>query len=249
MKKLLVVVAVLLPLFVSCGDDDAAPAAPSKQITVLAASSLTDAFTELGAAFEEANGVDVTFSFAGSAALVEQANSGAPADVIVTADQATYDKAADVSGPTVIGRNRIAIVVEKGNPKGISGLQDLGRDDLIVVLCAPQVPCGKLGAKALEKVAVDAHPKSLEENVKGVVSKVTLGEADAGIVYVTDIRAAAGKADGVDIDIAGEPELEAVYPMGVLVDTAHLAEAQEWLEFVAGPEGQRIMSEHGFLSP
>jgi molybdate transport system substrate-binding protein len=120
---------------------------------------------------------------------------------------------------------------------------------VVFVLCAPEVPCGKFGAKALEKAGVTATPASLEENVKGVVSKVTLGEADAGIVYVTDVQAAAGDAEGVDIDIAGDADLEAVYPMGILQQTTNEDLAQAWIDFVTSADGQAVLADHGFLAP
>jgi molybdate transport system substrate-binding protein len=244
MRKLLVGLVVVLA---ACGGGGSKP---SGSITVLAASSLTEAFTELGGAFTKANpGDEVTFSFAGSAALVEQANGGAPGDVIVTADQSSYDKVTGVGDATVIAKNRLAILVGKGNPKGITGLADLAKRDIVLVLCAPEVPCGRFGQTALDMAGVRVTPKSLEENVKGVVSKVTLGEADAGIVYVTDVKAATGKADGVDIDIASDADLEASYPMGVLDQSTHSDVAKAWIDFVASADGQAILASYGFLPP
>ncbi|HEX4904634.1 MAG TPA: molybdate ABC transporter substrate-binding protein [Acidimicrobiales bacterium] len=235
---------VVLLVLAACGtgDDDAA-------ITVLAASSLTEAMTEIGAAFEEAEGVEVTLSFGGSSSLAEQANQGAPADVIVTADRASLAKVDDAGEPTDVARNRLAIIVEPGNPKRITGLADLARDDVVLVLCAPEVPCGRFGALALEKAGVVVTPASLEEKVKGVVSKVTLGEADAGLVYVTDVEAAGDDAAGVDIDVAADRELEAVYSMAVLGQSEHAALAAEFIGFVAGAEGRRVLAAHGFLAP
>ena len=233
--RCLLVAALLL---VGCGADD------GDGITVLAAASLADPLTELAAAFEAAEGVDVALRFGGSSALVAQVNEGAPADVLVTADETTM-AALDASvEPTVIARNRLAIAVERGNPKDISGLGDLDRPDVVLVLCAAEVPCGRLAALALDRAGVDAEPASLEENVKGVVSKVALGEADAGIVYATDVRG----ADAVAID-ADDPDLEAVYPMTVLERGEHAALADAWVDFVAGPEGRAVLVAHGFLAP
>ena len=246
MKTAVLVVAALVAALVACGDDDDDVSSDGGgSITVLAAASMTDALTEVGDAFD---GGEVTFSFGGSSALVAQVAAGADADVLVTADQSNMDEVEGVEEETVIARNRLAIVVESGNPLGIAGLDDLERDDVVLVMCAPEVPCGRFGALALEKAGVAAEPASLEENVKGVVSKVTLGEADAGIVYVTDVLAAGGDATGVDIDIADDPELEAAYPMAVLPDgDADLA--RSFVDFVAGDEGQAILREHGFLEP
>ena len=237
----LVVVALALA---SCGGGDG-----DARLTVLAASSLTEAMTEIGAAFEAAEDVEVTFSFGGSSSLVAQANQGAPADVIVTADRTNLEKVDDAGEPTDVARNRLAIIVEAGNPKRITGLADLARDDVVLVLCAPEVPCGRFGARAREETGVVVRPASLEENVKGVVSKVTLGEADAGIVYVTDVEAAGDGAAGVDIDGSDDPELEAVYAMAVLGQSEHAALAADFIAFVAGAEGRRVLVEHGFLAP
>lgn len=236
MTRAFLVAALLL---VGCGSDDG-----DGGITVLAAASLADPFTELAAVFEAAEGVDVALRFGGSYALVAQVNEGAPADVLVTADELTMAAVNGAVDPTIIARNRLAIAVERGNPKGITGLGDLDRPDVVLVLCAPEVPCGRLGALALDRAGVDVAPASLEENVKGVVSKVALGEADAGIVYATDVRG----ANAVTID-ADEPELEAVYPMTVLESGDHAALAGAWVDFVAGPEGRAVLVAHGFLAP
>ena len=241
MSRLLLVVVLVLAACGGGGDDRVT-------ITVLAASSLSEAMTELGAAFERTGDADVTFSFGGSSALVEQVNQGVHADVLATADRSNMERVDDAGAVTEVARNRLAIVVEPGNPKRITGLADLGRDDVVLVLCAPEVPCGRFGALALEKAGVTVEASSLEENVKGVVSKVTLGEADAGIAYATDVEAAGDDADGVDIDIADDPELEAVYPMAVLAQSEHPDDAAAFVAFVAGPEGQRILAAHGFLA-
>lgn len=218
-------------------------------LTVLAASSLTDPMTQLAEAFEDAEDVTVRLSFAGSSALASQANEGAPADVIITADRANMQRVEDAGAVTVIARNRLAIVVEPGNPRGIADLDDLGRSDVVLVLCAPEVPCGRFGALALEKAGVAASPASLEENVKGVVSKVMLGEADAGIVYATDVLTTGDDAEGVDIDIADDPELEAEYAVTVLDGSERPAVAQAWVDLLVGPTGREVLRAHGFLAP
>lgn len=236
-------------LLAACSD-----ASPGRRdLTIFAAASLTEAFTEMGKLFEGANpDVTVTFNFAASSALAQQLNEGGAADVFVSADEANMKKVVDAgnaSATEVIARNRLAIVVERGNPKGITGLGDLARSDVVVVLCAPDVPCGKLASAALAKASVDVKPASLEENVKAVVSRVTLGEADAGIGYVTDVTAAGDDAEGVPIDIADDPALEAVYPLAVLAKSTNPAGADAWRAYVLGREGAALLSKYGFLAP
>jgi molybdate transport system substrate-binding protein len=218
-------------------------------VTVLAASSLTEVFTELGKTFESDHpGVKVTFSFGASTTLAQQALDGAPADLLATADEANLQKVVDggaASDPRVFARNRVSILVGKGNPKGIATLADLAKPGVVVVLCAPEVPCGKFGTQVLQKAGVAVTPKSLEENVKGVVSKVTLGEADAGLVYVTDARAAGEKAQGVSIP--DEQNVIAVYPIGVLKQTGNTEAALAFRRFVLSPAGQATLTGYGFL--
>jgi len=224
-----------------------------RDLTIFAAASLTEAFTEMGEAFEAANpDVAVTFNFAASSALAQQLNEGGGADVFVSADEANMKKvtnAGNASASEVIARNRLTILVERGNPKGITRLGDLARSDVVVVLCAPEVPCGKLAAAALARTAVNVKPASLEENVKAVVSRVTLGEADAGIVYVTDVKSAGEKAEGVPIDLADDPALEAVYPLAVTTRSTNPSAADAWRGFVLGREGAAILATYGFLAP
>lgn len=236
--------ALLATMLVGCGGDDGS----DSTLRVLAAASLTEAFTELAARFEGETGIEVSLSFGGSAALAEQVNQGAPADVLVTADEPNMAKVDDAGDVTIIARNRLSIIVERGNPMAITELADLARDDVVTVLCAASVPCGRFAARALEKAGVEVDPASVEENVKGVAAKVTLGEADAGIVYVTDVRAAGDDAEGVAIDIVDDPALEAVYPMAVLDDATDADEARAWVDFVAGEAGQEILAAHGFLT-
>jgi molybdate transport system substrate-binding protein len=255
------VAALVLLLTAACGGGSSARAkststktdALSGSVLVLAAASLTEAFTELGKAFEaEHPNAEVTFSFAASSALAEQINQGAPADVFASADQASMKKVTDTAhadDPKVFARNRLSILVEKGNPKGVTNLADLAKPGITLVLCAPEVPCGRYAAAALAKAEVAAKPVSLEENVKAVVSKVTLGEADVGIVYVTDVKAAAGKAQGVAIDIAGDPGLEAVYPIAVTDAATNPEAARAWVRFVLSGAGQATLKRSGFLAP
>ncbi|MEN3272463.1 MAG: molybdate transport system substrate-binding protein [Actinomycetota bacterium] len=263
-RWLLALLALVALGAAGCGgdDDDTATSASTTSTTagavsgnlaVFAASSLTEAFTAMGKDFEAAHpDLKVTFNFAASSALAQQVNDGGPADVLVTADESNMKKVTDADNatdPKTFARNRLAILVEKGNPKDITGLEDLAESDVVFVLCAPEVPCGKFGAAALTKAGVTAKPASLEDNVKAVVSKVTLGEADAGIVYVTDVKAAADKAQGVDIDIADDPTLEAVYPIAVTKQVVNNAAATAWIDFVLSADGQKTLASYGFLAP
>ena len=218
---------------------------------MFAASSLTEAFGSLGDAFESSHpGVDVRFNFAASSALAQQIDEGAPADVFVSADEPTMAKVVDdgdvVGSPVVVARNRLSIAVEKGNPKRVTSLRDLARPGTVVVLCAPAVPCGRYAAAALSKAGVTVKPASLEENVKAVVTKVALGEADAGIVYVTDVRASSKDIDGVAIDIAGAPDLEAAYPAAVIDRDGDRSLARAWIDFLRSAGAQRTLEAFGF---
>ena len=253
------VVAIATLLGAGCGGGEGdGPGSPdpdafSGDLQVFAAASLTEAFTELGRRFEADHPeVTISFNFGSSTALAEQIIQGAPADVFASADESSMSKVVDAgaaSDAVIIARNRLAILVEKENPKDIGGLADLGRSDVVFVVCAPEVPCGKYAEVALRAAGVTATPASLEQNVKAVVAKVALGEADAGIVYATDVKAAADRAQGVIIDIADDPALEARYPMAVTERSNQLALAQRWNDFVRGDAGQAVMAGFGFLAP
>lgn len=225
------------------------PSTGTETLTVLAAASLSESFTELGRRFEADHpGVRVAFNFGASSGLARQLAEGAPGDVLATADEATMGRAVEagaVRGPVVFARNRLAIVTRPGNPEGIADLADLARPGLVVVLCAPEVPCGRLAAKAIARAGVEARAASLEENVKAVVAKVGLGEADAGIAYVTDVLAAGDRVSGVDIPAAGN--VSTPYPMAVAA-AGDPGRAQAWVDFVVGPAGQAVLARHGFAA-
>ena len=245
----------------ACGSDSdssSAAEAPSTEpavagdITVFAASSLTEAFTEIGTAFQAANpDATVTFNFAGSGDLVTQITQGAPADVFASADESNMtkltDAAANAGAPVVVARNTFEIVTEAGNPKGITGLADLADPDLLVVLCADTVPCGKGAAKILQNATITLTPVSFEDKVKGVVTKVTTGEADAGIVFVTDVKAAGDAAGGVEIP--ADVNVISKYPIVVTKDAPEPEAAQAFVDFVASDQGQQILASYGFLAP
>jgi molybdate transport system substrate-binding protein len=242
--------AVLVTAGAGCGASATAgggePADP-REITVFAAASLTEAFTQIAADFTAAEPqVKVVFSFAGSNDLVTQIRQGAPADVLATADTGAMDDAGDlITDPQPFAANKLIIAVAPGNPLGVTGLGDLSRDDVKVVLAAPEVPAGKYADEILSRAGVEVEPVSLEVTVKGVVTKVALGEADAGIVYVTDVTAAEGDIDGVTI--ADDENVVAVYPLGVVTASARPDDAAAFVDFVLSADGQKVLADHGFL--
>jgi molybdate transport system substrate-binding protein len=246
-------VAVLLLavalLAAACGGDGDGGSGGRPELRVFAAASLTAAFGELGERFTAANGgTKVAFNFAGSQALATQIRQGAPADVFASADVASMDKVRDLVGtPQVFAGNLLQIVVEKGNPKGVEGLGDLARGDLKVVLAAEEVPAGRYARQALDRAGVTVAPVSLEENVKAVVGKVGLGEADAGIVYVTDVRAGGDEVEG--IDLAKDQNVVAAYPIAAVRASTHRSEAQAFVDLVRSAEGRQVLEGYGFLPP
>jgi len=238
----------------SCGSDSrgSASSTPTGDITVFAAASLTAAYTEVGDAFEAANpGTNVAFSFAASSDLATQIDQGAPADVYASADQTNMNELVDAGNsagdPQVFATNSLQIIVEKGNPKSITTLADLAKDGVIYVTCAPEVPIGEYAAQVLTNASVAVTPASLEDNVKGIVTKVTAGEADAGIVYTTDVIAAGADAQGVDIP-AGVNVI-AQYPVVVAKTAPNPAGAQAFVDFVLGDHGRQILAKYGFANP
>ncbi len=216
-------------------------------LTVLAASSLTKVFTAEGAAYEKTHpGAHVSFSFAGSQALVAQVAQGAPADVLATADASSIATVtAELNGePRVFARNRLAVITGPGNPRHLGTLADLAKPGVKVVLAGPTVPVGKAAAKALAAAGVKLTPVSFEQDVKGVVTKVRLGEADAGIAYVTDLKAAKGAIAGTPL-----PAISNSYPAAILKISKASAAAEAFIDFVLSPAGQTILAAAGFLPP
>jgi molybdate transport system substrate-binding protein len=249
------VLFALVPLLVSCGSEDSsgsAGGAAKGSVTVGAAASLTASFTELGGAFMTANpGTTVTFNFGASSDVVKGINEGAPTDVFASADTKNMDKLVAGAGvaadPQTFATNSLQIIVGKGNPKGVKGVADLANPDLLVVACAPEVPIGGYTQKVFDAAGVKVTPVSFEENVKGIVTKVTLGEADAGVVYRTDVLAAADKAEGVDIP--DDINVQATYPIAVTKDAANADLANAFLAYVLSADGQIILQKFGFGAP
>lgn len=232
----------------------AAPAprtAEPGELTIVAAASLTASFTELAEAFAARHPETrlAPIWFDGSATLATQLLEGAPADVFASADEANMAKVeAELLGsPQVFATNTLALAVAPGNPLGLTGLVDLARESVLVVLCAPEVPCGAASHELLDLDGVVVTPASEEQSVTAVIGKVRSGEADAGLVYATDVAASGGAVEGVDL-----PGAELVvnrYPIGVLERSAHPDIARAFVDFVLSPDGQAILGRHGFGSP
>ncbi len=237
-----------LALLAACGQPSTPSNGPARTaLTVFAAASLQPAFDKIGGKLSSTQNIATTFSYAGTQTLTTQLTQGAPADVFASADVAhmtTIQSAGLLHSQSVLfAHNRLEIAVAKGNPKGIHTLADLARSGLVVVLADPSVPAGKYAAQALAKAGATVHPASLEQQVTGVLSKVTLGEADAGIVYVSDI-VTSGQVDGIVI-----PENQNViadYPIAVLKSAQNQTGAVAFVDLVLGTEGQSILTAAGF---
>jgi molybdate transport system substrate-binding protein len=243
-------VAAVVALIVSaCGGEASTQASPVT-VSVFAAASLTDSFKALGDAYHhDHSSVTIRLNFAGSPTLVTQIEQGAQADVFASADTTNMDRLRGdgfTSGtPQVFAHNKLEVAVAPGNPKHISSLADLARPGLVYISAGPTVPAGKYAARALEKAGVSVTPKSLETDVRSVVSKIELGEADAGIVYTTDVKAAAGKVDGVAIP--DSYNVVATYPLVAVKDSKHADAAGAFIAYVLSATGQSKLEAFGFL--
>ncbi len=248
----LVLVALVLA---GCGSSGSASSSSSStttvtgDLTVFAAASLTESFNDERRAVEAGNhGLSITYSFAGSDALVTQIQNAAPADVIATASAGTMKALSDaglVEAVQTFARNELEILVQPGNPKGIKTIADLARADITFVTEADTVPAGKYTAQMLQAAGITVHPMSEETDVKAAVARVTSGEADATIVYVTDVRAAGTKAEGVEIPDA--QNVIAIYPIAIVKGTKHRAAAETFIAAILSTGGQATLAEHGFL--
>ncbi len=260
-SRLLAVFSVLLLALISgCGSSDKAPASSSTtasaaagaKIIVFAAASLKKTFTDIGEQFKTENpGASVEFSFAGSSDLVTQLTQGAPADVFASADTKNMDKAAQAGllagDPVNFASNTLTIAVAPGNPKKIASLKDLTQQGLNVVVCAPQVPCGSATQKVEQAAGVTLNPVSEESSVTDVLNKVTTGQADAGIVYVTDAIGAGDKVAAVAFpEAAGAVN---TYPIAVLKGSKNSELARKFVDLVTGESGQKVLNAAGFAKP
>jgi molybdate transport system substrate-binding protein len=252
------IAVVALLAVAGCGDGGgrAAGAASGGRVTgtvtVFAAASLTESFGIIGKRVEAASpGLTVAFNFAGSSGLATQINQGAPADVFAAASPATMrtvTNAGNATGePRVFARNDLVIAVPEGNPKGIGGLADLARPGTKVALCAEQVPCGAAARTALSAAGVKLTPVTLEQDVKAALSKLTLGEVDAALVYRTDTAAAGSKVDEVEFVESTRAINE--YPIVVLADAPNAAGARVFMDYVLSDAGQSVLSRAGFQAP
>lgn len=268
LKQLLAVAGIPALLFAACGDDDGTPlGAPASSpastgarstpapapslggtVTVFAAASLTDAFEEVGSAFEAANpGVTVEFNFAGSSALREQVLAGAPADVFASANRSNMVQLVDggeATGPMDFVANQLQIAVPAGNPADVAGLADFAAGDLLIGLCAEEVPCGQFGRQALARAGVTPAIDTNEPDVRALLTKVEAGELDAAIVYRTDVLSAGDAVQGIDIPAV--QNVVATYPAAVLTGAANAEGAEAFVAFVLSPEGQEILGSYGF---
>ena len=236
-------------LLAACGN---AGNGTADEILVSAASSLTEAFAKMEAAFETANPeIDVVLNLGGSSALREQILAGAPADVFASANTPNMDRvvdAGDVDGdPVIFARNRLEIAVPAGNPGSVTGLADFARDELLIGLCAEDVPCGTYGRQALENADVIPSVDTEEPNVRALLTKVEVGELDAGIVYATDVASTDGDVGG--IEIPDDDNVYGDYPIAVLAEAPNADGAAAFVAFVLSDEGRMILADHGFALP
>ncbi|MCD5419560.1 molybdate ABC transporter substrate-binding protein [Rhodococcus pyridinivorans] len=246
-RRALAVLAVAAAL-TSCGSGGEG----SEVLTVYAAASLRAPFTEIAERFEQTNpGVTVEFSFAGSSDLETQLEQGAPADVFASADTRTMNSAVEaglVTGePIPFATNTLTIVTEPGNPQNITSFADLAGKGVSVVVCAPQVPCGAATTRLEEAAGTDLEPVSEESSVTDVLGKVTSGQADAGLVYVTDATRAGETVSVVSVPEAAE--IVNVYPIARLSDSGNATRADDFVRFVTGADGRAVLADAGFGIP
>lgn len=220
-------------------------------ITVFAAASLTEVFGVLEVEFEQRHpSADVVLNFGGSGGLATQIVQGAPADVFAAASEAPMSAvvdAGDAVDSVIFTTNTLEIAVPPGNPAGVEGLADLADPALAIAICDPSVPCGAAALALMESAGLVAAPDTLEEDVKAVLTKVELGEADAGLVYVTDVVAAGDRVEGIVV-----PQASGVinrYPIAVMTGAPNPGGAQVWLDFVLSDAGQAALAEAGFVAP
>ncbi len=247
--------AVAALTLAACGDDSSAASSDdsstskvSGTVNVFAAASLTGSFTQLGKDFEKANpGVKVVFNFAGSSALAQQINQGAPADVFASAAPKNMDQVTDKNTPTTFVQNTLEIAVPKGNPGKITGLQDFADKDKKIALCAVQVPCGAAADKVFKAAGITPQPDSLEQDVKAALTKVGLGEVDAALVYKTDVLSAKDKVEGIEFPEADKAIND--YPIATLTKAPNPDGAKAFVDYVLSDQGKAVLTAAGFDAP
>ena len=243
----------------SGSSSSSAPAASSSSpaatqtgtITVFAAASLMGTFTQLGKQFEAAHpGDTVKFSFGGSSTLATQITGGAPADVFASAAPANMDtvvNAGDASNPQDFAKNTTEVAVPPSNPAKVTSVSDLAKSSVKVALCQPKVPCGVVAAEVFKNAGITVKPVTLQPDVKSVLTQVELGNVDAGMVYVTDVKAAGAKVKGVTIPAS--ENASTLYPIATVSSSTHQAEAQAFVAYVLSPAGQQVLTAAGFQKP
>jgi molybdate transport system substrate-binding protein len=249
--RLVLATLLSLALLSGCGSSNQT-SSPTQKIMVFAAASLKKSFTEIAQQFKADNaGADVEFSFAGSSDLVTQLSQGAPADVFASADTTNIDKAAHAGllagNPVNFASNTLTIAVAPGNPKNITSFQDLAKPGLSVVVCAPQVPCGSATRKVEQATGVTLAPVSEESSVTDVLNKVLTGQADAGLVYGTDVLAVGRKVTSVPF--AQSAAAANTYPIAVLKESKNADLARKFVDAVTDAAGQKVLTAAGFAKP
>jgi molybdate transport system substrate-binding protein len=223
----------------------------SGSITVFAAASLQGSFTKIGKQFEAAHpGDKVTFSFGPSSGLATQITSGAPASVFASAAVANMTqvvKAGDAATPSDFAKNIMEVAVPPGNPGHVTSVDNLSKSSVKVALCQPQVPCGVTAAKVFKNASLNVKPVTLETDVKSVLTKVELGDVDAGMVYVTDVKAAGSKVKGVQIPASDNAST--TYPIATIKNSSHQSTAKAFVAYVISPAGQQVLKAAGFEKP
>ncbi|MEU7766935.1 molybdate ABC transporter substrate-binding protein [Nocardia sp. NPDC049190] len=221
-------------------------------VTVFAAASLTETFTELGKQFEAAHpGVRVMYSFGASSALAEQINQGAPADVFASAAPKNMRQVVDMGevagAPATFVRNRLEIAIPEGNPGHITGLADFGRTEPRIALCAEQVPCGAAAATVFRVAGIAPRPDTRETDVKAVLTKVKLGEVDAALVYRTDVQAGGDQIEGIDFPEADKAIND--YPIAPLAHAPNATAAGAFVDFIRSERARTVFATAGFDTP
>jgi len=235
----------------SAGSASPSGSASGSTITVFAAASLQGTFTKLGKQFEAAHpGDKVNFSFGPSSGLATQIINGAPADVFASAattNMTQVVKAGKAASPADFARNKMEVAVPPSNPGKVSSVDNLSKSSVKVAVCQPQVPCGVVAHKVFRNASITVKPVTLEADVKSVLTKVELGDVDAGMVYVTDVRAAGSKVKGVAIP--SSDNATTTYPIATISKSSHESTAHAFMEYVLSSQGQRVLASAGFEKP
>lgn len=223
--------------------------APAASITVFAAASLTEAFTQIGTDFEARSGATVTFNFGSSATLASQITQGAPGDIFAAASPATMQTVTDGQGagtPVTFVSNSLQIAVPVGNPGQITGLKDFADESKTIAICAPQVPCGAAAVQVFEAARITPKPDTLEADVKATLAKVAADEVDAALVYRTDVIS---EPDVEGIDFPESSQAVNNYPIAVLTGSKSPELAQAFVDYILSPDGQAVLDRAGFAKP